>query len=343
MQIKNTALYLRKAGVHVDIELCDNTAIDYASYDLIHFFNIIRPSDIIYHIDRSSLPFVVSSIYLEYKDQTKYAKQNIKDRILSFFGKNTQEYLKCIARALMNGEKIISKKYLYLGHQKSIRYILKRCRYLLPNSHSEYGRLKADFPEAGVYASIPNAINTDTYNIAEDGIAAKIAGSILCVARFEPRKNQLNIIKALQQSPYQLTFAGNVAPNHQHYYLECKKHAGDHVRFLDFVPEENIVALFREHKVHILPSWFETTGLSSLEAAACGCNIVISKMGDTVEYFRDDAFYCDPGSTESIKAAIDTAMTAPVNSNFMKRINQDYNWTVTAAETLKVYRKVLDI
>lgn len=341
VQIKNTALYLQKIGIEVTIELCDNKNIDYSKYDLVHYFNIIRPSDIIYHIDKSKLPFVVSSIYLEYKDQTKHSKHGLKDKLLSLFDKNTQEYIKCIARAIKNGEKIISKKYLYLGHKRSIQYILARTSHLLPNSHSEYKRLKNDFAEAGAYSTIPNAIDTHTYNIAKENIVNKEEGTVLCVARFEPRKNQLNIIKSLASTSYKLTFAGNVAPNHINYYLECKRVAGDKATFLDFVPENKIVELYRQHKVHILASWFETTGLSSLEAAACGCNIVISKKGDTEEYFGTNAFYCDPGSIESIRKAVDKAMAADVNETFIKYIQEHYNWEVTARETLKVYKEVL--
>jgi len=39
----------------------------------------------------------------------------------------------------------------------------------------------------------------------------------------------------------------------------------------------------------VLPSWFETTGLSSIEAGVMGCNIVIT---DKVmqEYFSHHAF-----------------------------------------------------
>jgi glycosyltransferase involved in cell wall biosynthesis len=341
VQIKNTALHLQKIGVDVVIELCDNKSIDYTAYDLIHFFNIIRPADIIYHIDKSGLPYVVSSIYLEYKDQTRHARRGFKDKLLSLFSKNAQEYIKCIARAVMNDEKIVSRKYLFIGHKNSIRYVLKQCRYLLPNSHSEYCRLKQDFPEAGRYAAIPNAIDTEVYNISEKALAEKRPDSVLCIARFEPRKNQLNIIKALASTPYRLTFAGNIAPNHKQYYQDCRTAAGDNVEFLDFVPEGKILELYRDHKVHILPSWFETTGLSSLEAAACGCNIVISKMGDTEEYFGNHAFYCYPGSTESIRHAVEEALNAAPDKSFMERVHREYNWDVTAAETLKVYKQVL--
>ena len=52
IQIVNTARYLEKLGVEVTIRL-SNEAIDYSKFDLIHFFNIIRPADILLHMERS--------------------------------------------------------------------------------------------------------------------------------------------------------------------------------------------------------------------------------------------------------------------------------------------------
>ena len=48
----------------------------------------------------------------------------------------------------------------------------------------------------------------------------------------------------------------------------------------------------------------ETPGLSSLEAAAMGKNIVVTTKGDTYDYFEDYAFYCEPDDIESIKNAL---------------------------------------
>src|SRR5690606_385009 len=108
----------------------------------------------------------------------------------------------------------------FWGHKKSVSYILKRCALLLPNSESEYKRLQRDFKNAGAYRIVPNAVDTALFNI--DKITERKENSVLCVARFEPRKNQLNIIKALEGTPYTLTLAGNVAPNHYSYYEQCK-------------------------------------------------------------------------------------------------------------------------
>ena len=93
--------------------------------------------------------------------------------------------------------------------------------------------------------------------------------------------------------------------------------------------------------VHVLPSWFETTGLSSLEAAAMGCNIVITNRGDAKEYFGESAFYCDPGSPESIRQAVEEASLHEGNEALRKKILESYTWQQAALQTLTAYKHVM--
>ena len=51
-QVIETAAQLRLLGVETDIKLAGEK-IDYSPYDLLHFFNIIRPADILVHIKKS--------------------------------------------------------------------------------------------------------------------------------------------------------------------------------------------------------------------------------------------------------------------------------------------------
>lgn len=339
IQIENTAKALSHFGVNVDIVLCNNMRIDYKQYDLIHFFNIIRPADIIYHIDRTTIPFVVSPIYLTYHDLITHDK-TIKGLLLSAFGKHEQEYVKCIARNIFNSEKIISKKYLLFGHKRSIEYILKRCSCLLPNSKSEYERLKTDFNIAGHFSVIPNAVDTSIFYEAKE--TKRKEKSILCVARIEPLKNQLNIIRALSGTDYRLTIAGAISRNHRAYFEACKNEATSNVTFIDYSSQKEVARLYNEHETHVLASWFETTGLSTLEAAVCGCNIVITDKGDTKEYFQDVGYYCDPADTRSIREAIEQAMNSAKNKDFPKKIIRENNWEQTAKKTYDAYVNVMN-
>src|SRR5690606_11333580 len=164
---------------------------------------------------------------------------------------------------------------------------------------------------------------------------------VLCVARIEGKKNQLQLIKALNHTPFQVLIIGKPAPNHVSYYEECRRVAAPNIYFEGFVALEELHRYYRKAKVHVLPSWNETCGLSSLEAAYNGCNIVVTDKGDTTEYYKNNAWYCDPGDEQSIQQAVVAAAAAPVNLRFRKEIEERYNWKNAAAETLAVYQQIL--
>ncbi len=103
-----------------------------------------------------------------------------------------------------------------------------------------------------------------------------------------------------------------------------------------------LVHYYARARVHVLPSWFETCGLSSLEAAAMGCNIVITAKGYTRDYFGDDAFYCDPGNPGSILEAVMKAAAAKPSIQLAESIKINYTWERAAAMTLSAYQTVLN-
>src|SRR4030095_5793821 len=109
------------------------------------------------------------------------------------------------------------------------------------------------------------------------------------------------------------------------------------------LPQLEIYSIMKAARVHVLPSWFETTGLVSLEAAYYGCNLVITNKGDQEEYFEKNAFYCEPENTNSIKNAILKAYHAPLNDNFKKHIENHYNWNQTAEQTRQCYLRLLNL
>jgi glycosyltransferase involved in cell wall biosynthesis len=338
-QIELTARYLRLLDVEVDI-FSTNDFIDYAKYNLLHFFNIIRPADIIYHIKRSKKPYVVSTIFVDYGNYEKKQQKGIRALVNRFFSEDRIEYLKVIARAVKNGERIISKDYLLLGHRRSVLYVAENAALLLPNSQSEYKRFEKKYNKVYKYRVVPNGIDAEIIKKPVEKNEIYI-DSVLCVARIEGIKNQLNLIRALGSTKYQVYIHGHPSPNHIKYFDQCKKEATANIHICDWLNEKELYSVYHSAKVHVLPSYFETTGLSSLEAAAMGCNVVITDRGDTRDYFGDNAWYCDPDDPASIKAAVDAAFKAPHNSDFKDYILKHYTWEQAAIETLIAYRQVL--
>lgn len=339
-QIVLTAKYLRLLNVDVEIHL-SNEAIDYTKFDIVHFFNIIRPDDILPHLFKIKLPFVVSTIfvdYFEYEIRNRTALIRFVSKIL---GRDRIEYLKTILRLIKNGERVKSWFYLLNGHKRSIRLIASKSSFLLPNSDSEYKRLHQSYNIEQQYKKVVNSIDISVYN---DKVEAdnKYKNHILCVGRIEGRKNQLNLIRALIDTDFYLTIIGKPSPNHLGYYDKCVSEASknNRITFINHIDHENLAAIYKAAKVHVLPSWFETTGLSSLEAGVMGCNIVITKNGDTEEYFGDFAHYCEPDDINSIKEAVIKAYEEIGNNKLKNHIFSNYTWSKTAEQTLNAYKTI---
>jgi len=338
-QMLETAAALRILGVEVDILLADQV-IDYRPYDLLHVFNIIRPADIILHVRRSERPYVVTLNFVEYGGVPAEGRSRCSTALTRLLSESASEYVKTLARAWRNGERIVSRDYLRWGQARSIAYVARQARMLLPNSESEYARFTAKYSATPAYRVVPNGIRADlgtrTYPQTDPYRRA-----VLCMGRIEGRKNQLNLIRALNHTPYQLFIHGTPSPNHGAYFDRCRREAAPNVHIGGWLDDEALYSAYASAKVHVLPSYFETTGLSSLEAAVLGCNLVVSPNGDTREYFQDDAWYCDPDSPTSIRAAVDAAYQAPPNPRLAARILDRYTWSRAAVETRAAYETVL--
>jgi glycosyltransferase involved in cell wall biosynthesis len=335
-QVLATAKYLRRQGVSVDIKLSTDK-IDYDHYDLLHFFNIIRPADMLKHI-KSGKPHVVSTIFVEYAHFDKQQRKGWQGMLFKLFSPGLIEYSKAIARHLSGRGKIASSEYLWRGHNRSIKKIVQNAACLLPNSESEYRRLQETFHIDKKYVIVPNGIDEEIFEPLPG--VQKDALMVVCAARIEGIKNQLNLIKAINNTRFKLYLIGNAAPNQHRYYEECRKTAAANVIFINNIPQQKLKEYYSKAKVHVLPSWFETTGLSSLEAAAMKCNIVTGNRGDAKEYFGDKAFYCDPASPASILDAIEKAAAAPNEPSLEQEIRTKFTWQQAAFLTIQAYHAI---
>jgi glycosyltransferase involved in cell wall biosynthesis len=336
-QVAQTARHLEKLGITVDI-LLTHEAIDYDKYDLLHFFNIIRPADILCHI-RPGKPFVVSTLLVDYSGYDKHHRKGLIGKICRLLSPGAIEYCKTIVRYLLGKDKLMTKSYLWKGQRRSVGEILNSASLLFSNSGMESRRLAQLYQFKTDCISIPNGLDADLFSYNER--EQKDERLVLCVARIEGIKNQLNLIKALNNTRYRLLIIGDHAPGHADYYRECRKIAGENVEFIDHIPQQDLVKYYQKAKVHILPSWWETCGLSSLEAGAMGCNIVITDKGYTREYYGDFAFYCDPEDPNSIFKAVDSAARSGARMGLRNKILTNYTWSRAAAGIARGYSKIL--
>lgn len=336
MQAKQTAMRLKDHGISVDI-FPSNSPINYSQYDLLHFFNLQRPADILPHIEATKKPFVVTPIMVDYSEYDRHHRIGISGMILKRV--SSGEYIKTLGRWISGRDKYPGKKYLVQGHDKSILNILKQAAKVLPNSPGEETAMRKRFGVLPPSNIVPNGIDASLFKAS--GSIQKNDKLVLCAARIEGLKNQLSLIRALNGTEFTLLLIGAAAPAHQSYYKQCVKEAGPNVQFIQHLPQQDLIGYYQQAKVHVLPSWFETCGLSSLEAAAMYCNIVIAEKGFTRDYFGDDAFYCEPSKPASILEAIRAAAQSEANITLANRINEQYTWEQAAKITAAAYKEIL--
>jgi glycosyltransferase involved in cell wall biosynthesis len=343
VQILKTKEYLGKLGVLVDLDL-DGKA-NPGSYDLVHFFNLIRPDDLLWRLPSIKRPIVISPIYIDYSESERECGDP-KRRILSMLlGKYGVEYSKVILRTLVGNDPLKSWQYLLKGHRRSIASLLSRCDMLLPNSKSEYLRLSSDFPSKIPCRVVPNGVDVCEIDevLPTDAEREMFSDAIICVGRIEHLKNQVRLVNALRSTDKKLFIIGKAASN-QGAYAETFRNAASrsgNAAFLGPMAHRDVIAIMKCARVHALPSYFETTGLVSIEAAYAGANIVISDRGDQLDYFRDIAFFCDPGSEKSIREAVLSAYDSEWSPETRNRIRECYTWDMAAQVTLRAYEEVL--
>jgi glycosyltransferase involved in cell wall biosynthesis len=167
---------------------------------------------------------------------------------------------------------------------------------------------------------------------------------ILNVGHIGPkRKNVLNLIRALGQIDRPAVLIGRVEGSDQgeECLAEARKH--ENILVLEGITNDSelLASAYAACDVFVLPSLFETPGIAALEAGLAGAKVVITPSGGTREYFRDMATYVDPGSVDSIRNGILTALEQPSSSPLREHIGKEFLWQMVAAKTATVYAEVL--
>lgn len=343
IQMLKTQEYLQKQGIKVDISL--ELEPDLKDYDLVHLFNLMEPQDIyiqMLNAKKQKKKVVLSTIYGLYTDFERNARGGLFQKLANYLSPFQISYIKVLIKHFK--ERRLHKgvyKMIFKGYYGLMNEIVNNTSVFLPNSDSEMKRVIHDFRlDNPKYISVPNAVDVNLFSSKNvfDNKYEKFRGCILCAARIEGRKSTLNLVRAVKDTPYHLVLVGKESNNQKEYVQAVHREAGDNVTFLGPVDHEELKNLYSVAKVHALVSWMETPGLSSLEAAAMGINIVVTPNGDTYDYFGDDAFYCKPDEVDSIREAIENAVNSEPNPDFKNRILKNYNWDQTAKKTIEAYQ-----
>lgn len=350
-QMLKTKEALENMGIEVDLSL--DLRPDVSDYDVVHLFNLTRVQETYIqaiNAKSSGKPLVISTIYWPVNEYEGNASKGLRGFLGRHLGVDSMERLKALGKFILRGERSEGARYLITHSYSSMQAeILRMCDVFLPNAISEMREIEKHlgFTSNNVVV-VPNAVDTSSIETAladESTEFKKYHGWIVCVGRIDARKNQLNLIRALDGTDYHAVFVGKKSPGHKKYadMVVNLIESNPNLDYIESLTNTDVYKLCKECRVSVLPSWFETPGLASLEAAAMGCNVVVSPKGTTRDYFGDDALYCDVEDPASIRECIEQAMHATPNQELQKRILKDYSWEMAAQKTLEGYRLALSV
>ncbi|MGH2508946.1 MAG: glycosyltransferase family 4 protein, partial [Ktedonobacteraceae bacterium] len=175
---------------------------------------------------------------------------------------------------------------------------------------------------------------------------------VLGVGALEPRKNQLGLIRAFHQTqhhkhqrPAMLALAGGGGwLGDEAHQLVTDLKLEKKVRFLGRVSDLELAILYSLADVCAFPSFFNNTGLSPLEAMACGAPIIVSNTVCLPEIVGEAALTVNPHEPAELATAI---MRLIGDKNLSENLRQQgytraqsYTWPKSAKKMLDIYTKL---
>ncbi len=117
------------------------------------------------------------------------------------------------------------------------------------------------------------------------------------------------------------------------------------VIFPGYVPDRDLVMLFKRALLYVFPSKYEGFGLPPLEAMALGCPVASSNATCLPEILGNAARYFDPENDDAIEAVLTELIARPeLSQELAERASEQvkkYDWRLAATQTLAVYHNSL--
>lgn len=359
VQIEATARGLRLRGHQVRVACSDQP--DTGDVDLVHIFNARTDQALAGQLaaaHQAGLPVVVSPIWISLTQARwgSMAAFGVLERLQQ--DRSTGERLleQLISRSLAvhcNGELI---RFDQAGEAMTARLsriarLLGKADVLLPNSWLELAAVRRDLAWRGTMVEIaPYGVDPRLFSDPDPEPFRRLSGLrepfVLQAGRVEPPKNPAMLLQALRDTKLPVVLAGRHDLDPKYTDL-CRSIGGNRLHLHGHLPAELLASAYAAAAVHVLPSWCETCGLVTLEAALAGTPVVASIAGHEAHYVGSDGWYCDPADPSSIRRAVEAALSAGRNDprvqRFQRRILAEFNWNAMIEASERAYAMALDL
>ncbi|MDH5363275.1 MAG: glycosyltransferase family 4 protein [Aigarchaeota archaeon] len=213
---------------------------------------------------------------------------------------------------------------------------------------------------AGKLDAVNNAIDVEKFKqyVNREAVRARFGFSpdddvVLFVGRLTPQKGLGYLIKAIPTVTYghpkvRLLVVGDGWMRSE--LEEAASALPDKWRiiFTGYIPDNELLQVFRCADVFVVPSVYEPFGIAALEGMAAGVPVVVSKVGGLAEIVEHDrtGVHVYPRNPDSIAWGIDRVLS---DRSYAERlvnkarevIERGYTWDAVADKTLRIYERAL--
>ena len=196
---------------------------------------------------------------------------------------------------------------------------------------------------------VPNIVNTRNFNVSE---VKKDKFTFVSVANLKKSKNVDLTIKAFAKNfkdnkDFELKVAGEGEELNFLKSLCLDLGVENQVKFANRVERKDMPAFLQSSDCFVLPSEFETFGVSYIEALACGLPIIATKCGGPEDFFNDElGIMIDVGDEKALENAMkymsENARNYDKNklSNYVKN---KFSEKVVVKEILGLFNDILNL
>jgi len=117
---------------------------------------------------------------------------------------------------------------------------------------------------------------------------------------------------------------------------------------LGHVPWSELIKWYRKASIFVMPSYYETFGISAMEAMAFGLPVVATRAGGLSEVVEDGVtgFLVPPGDSQAVAEAIirllrDQNLRRRMGEAGRKRVLDEFTVDRVLVQTLNVYDAIL--
>jgi glycosyltransferase involved in cell wall biosynthesis len=241
----------------------------------------------------------------------------------------------------------------WYGFVKMQGRVARRLRRIITVSDSAREEIVTEMGVPGErIAVVPNGVDPDTFRPLAG--CRQVPGRVITTASADvPLKGLVPLLEAVARvrarRPIELVVVGrprkngSVAAALDHFGLDGS------VRFVGGIEESELVRLYSEAELAVVPSLYEGFSLPAVEAMACAVPLVATSAGGLPEVIGRDGetgFLVPPGDAQALATAIeralnDAALRRRLGDAGRARARERFSWDRAAERTVEQYRVAL--